>query len=64
MLSIVLLGVWLGLGKVMGYDDSNWWLIIGTYTGLVSHLAWAAPDCTCFSIQHMAPQQKWASAQC
>ena len=39
MLSLVLLGVWLGLGKMMGYDDSNWWLIIGTYTGLVGHLS-------------------------
>lgn len=35
-LSLLLLGLWLGLGKVMGYDNSNWWLIIGTYTGLVS----------------------------
>ena len=30
MLSLLLLGVWLGLGKVMGYNNANWWLIIGT----------------------------------
>ena len=35
VLSLLLLGIWLGLGKLMGYNDSNWWLIIGTYTGLV-----------------------------
>eukprot|EP00891_Asterochloris_glomerata_P003002 jgi/Astpho2/3002/Aster-03311 len=37
-LSILLLGVWLALGKVMGYTNSNWWLIIGTYTGLVGFI--------------------------
>lgn len=35
ILSLLLLGLWLGLGKVMGYNNPNWWLIIGTYTGLV-----------------------------
>lgn len=35
LLSLALLCVWLGLGNVMGYGNSNWWLIIGTYTGLV-----------------------------
>lgn len=28
---------WLSVGKVMNWDD-NWWLIIGTYTGLVGFL--------------------------
>ncbi|KAL3151416.1 low-affinity Fe(2+) transport protein [Trebouxia sp. C0009 RCD-2024] len=37
-LSLLLLGLWLGLGKVMGYDNSNWWLIIGTYTGLAGFI--------------------------
>ena len=36
ILSLLLLGVWLGLGKLMGFNNSNWWLIIGTYPGLVS----------------------------
>ena len=36
LLSLALLGVWLGIGSVMGYGEANWWLIIGTYTGLVS----------------------------
>jgi len=35
VLSIVLLAVWLVIGSVMGYSNGNWWLIIGTYTGLV-----------------------------
>lgn len=35
LLSLLLLGVWLGLGSVMGFNKPNWWLIIGTYTGLV-----------------------------
>ena len=35
VLSIVLLAVWLVIGSVMGYSNNNWWLIIGTYTGLV-----------------------------
>ena len=35
LLSIVLLAVWLVIGSVMGYSNDNWWLIIGTYTGLV-----------------------------
>ncbi len=36
ILSVLLLGVWVGLGTPMGYDNPNWLLIIGTYTGLVS----------------------------
>lgn len=36
LLSVLLLGVWIGLGTPMGYDNPNWLLIIGTYTGLVS----------------------------
>ena len=39
LLSILLLGVWAGLGVPMGYDNPNWLLIIGTYSGLVSS-AW------------------------
>lgn len=31
------IGVWLGIGHLMHYDD-NWWLIIGTYTGLIGFL--------------------------
>ena len=36
ILSVVLLAVWLVIGSIMGYGNANWWLIIGTYTGLVS----------------------------
>ena len=36
MLSTTLLIVWISLGKIMGYGNDNWWLIIGAYTGLVS----------------------------
>ena len=31
LLSAALLGLWLGLGKILGYNNSNWWLIIGTW---------------------------------
>ncbi len=42
-LSVLLLGVWVGLGAPMGYDNPNWLLIIGTYSGLVScPLQWPA----------------------
>lgn len=34
--SVMLLAVWLVIGSFMGYSNANWWLIIGTYTGLVS----------------------------
>ena len=33
--SVMLLAVWLVIGSFMGYSNANWWLIIGTYTGLV-----------------------------
>jgi low-affinity ferrous iron transport protein len=33
-ISAAVVAIWLGLGKVLQWD-SNWWLIIGTYTGLV-----------------------------
>jgi low-affinity ferrous iron transport protein len=33
-LSTVVVVVWLGVGRVLHWN-SNWWLIIGTYTGLV-----------------------------
>lgn len=32
--SMVVFGVWIGIGHVFHYD-ANWWLIIGTWTGLV-----------------------------
>lgn len=38
VLSIVLLAVWLVIGSVMGYSNDNWWLIIGTYTGLAGFI--------------------------
>ncbi|CUS20985.1 LAQU0S02e02894g1_1 [Lachancea quebecensis] len=31
------IGAWLGVGNVMNWN-SNWWLIIGTYTGLIGFL--------------------------
>ena len=31
-----LLIVWIILGDIIGYSNDNWWLAIGTYTGLVS----------------------------
>ena len=43
ILSVLLLGVWVGLGTPMGYDNPNWLLIIGTYTGLVT--CYAAMAC-------------------
>lgn len=33
-LSITVVAIWLGVGHLLSWD-SNWWLIIGTYTGLV-----------------------------
>lgn len=33
-ISVVIFAVWIGIGKLMAWN-SNWWLIIGTYTGLV-----------------------------
>ncbi|KAI8642353.1 hypothetical protein BD408DRAFT_432462 [Parasitella parasitica] len=33
-ISVCVFIVWFAIGHVMSYDD-NWWLIIGTYTGLV-----------------------------
>ncbi|KAL3230408.1 Low-affinity Fe(2+) transport protein [Nakaseomyces bracarensis] len=34
---VAVFAVWLGIGKPLNWDD-NWWLIIGTYTGLVGFL--------------------------
>jgi low-affinity ferrous iron transport protein len=45
LLSLALLGLWLGLGAAMGYDNPNWWLIIGTYTGLVGFALCSMPCC-------------------
>lgn len=36
-LSFVLLGAWLGIGAPLAWGD-NWWLIIGTFSGLVGTL--------------------------
>jgi len=46
LLSIVLLAVWLVIGSVMGYSNDNWWLIIGTYTGLVRRQATCLTCCS------------------
>ena len=46
VLSIVLLAVWLVIGSVMGYSNDNWWLIIGTYTGLVRRQATCLTCCS------------------
>jgi len=46
VLSIVLLAVWLVIGSVMGYSNDNWWLIIGTYTGLVRCPATCLNQCS------------------
>ena len=37
-LSVALAGLWVGLGQLLGFSNPNWWLIIGTYTGLVSYV--------------------------
>ena len=50
VLSVLLLGVWVGLGTPMGYDNPNWLLIIGTFTGLVSCFA-AVAYCLVIAVQ-------------
>ncbi|CCK68822.1 Fet4p KNAG_0B03810 [Huiozyma naganishii CBS 8797] len=37
IIAIIAFGVWIGIGTPLHWDD-NWWLIIGTYTGLVGFL--------------------------
>lgn len=37
VIACVAIGAWGGIGHLMDYDD-NWWLIIGTYTGLIGFL--------------------------
>ncbi|GME86944.1 unnamed protein product [Ambrosiozyma monospora] len=37
LISICVFVVWLAIGNVMGWSD-NWWLIIGTYTGLIGFI--------------------------
>lgn len=37
IIAAIVLTVWLALGKLMSWD-SNWWLTIGTYTGLVGFI--------------------------
>lgn len=36
-IAIAVFAAWIGIGHIMSYN-SNWWLIIGTYTGLVGFL--------------------------
>ncbi len=36
-ISVVVFAVWIGIGHLMDWN-SNWWLIIGTYTGLVGYI--------------------------
>lgn len=37
VVAVVVFAVWLGIGTPMGWSD-DWWLIIGTYTGLIGFL--------------------------
>lgn len=37
LITIAVFAVWIGVGHLMGWD-SNWWLIIGTYTGLMGYV--------------------------
>lgn len=37
IVAVVVFAVWLGIGNPMGWSD-DWWLIIGTYTGLIGFL--------------------------
>ncbi|GMG20276.1 unnamed protein product [Ambrosiozyma monospora] len=37
LISVCVFVVWLAIGNVMGWSD-NWWLIIGTYTGLIGFI--------------------------
>ncbi|KAI9930836.1 low-affinity Fe(2+) transport protein [Aspergillus wentii] len=37
VISSVVFAIWIGIGNLMSWN-SNWWLIIGTYTGLVGFL--------------------------
>lgn len=37
VVAIIVFGVWIGIGQPLHWND-NWWLIIGTYTGLVGFL--------------------------
>lgn len=37
LIAIAVFAAWLGVGHLMGWDD-DWWLIIGTYTGLAGYL--------------------------
>lgn len=36
-IACVAIGAWLAVGHLMDFND-NWWLIIGTYTGLIGFL--------------------------
>ena len=36
-IATIVFSVWIGIGHLMGWND-NWWLIIGTYTGLIGYL--------------------------
>lgn len=37
VIAVVVFAIWLGIGNPMGWSD-DWWLIIGTYTGLIGFL--------------------------
>lgn len=37
IISIIVFAIWIGIGPVMSWND-DWWLIIGTYTGLVGFI--------------------------
>lgn len=62
IMSLILLGVWIGLGYPMGYDNPNWLLIIGTYTGLVGPL-FQDPRRTSASITHLVPVMSLISSK-
>lgn len=36
-ISAIVIGLWLSVGDALEFDD-NWWLIIGTYTGLIGFI--------------------------
>lgn len=37
LIGVAVFATWIGIGSPMKWDD-NWWLIIGTYTGLIGFL--------------------------
>lgn len=49
VISAIVFGVWIATGPLMNWND-NWWLIIGTYTGLVSFTESFVLRCVYFDI--------------